>query len=201
METTHRIRIDMLRKGVPPIVDAMQLDTNTRVVSVAMFENGVLWNPPGDAVFSLSYRKPDGTVGFYNKLSDDESAVSVDGNTVSVVLAPQVLTVPGIVDASLVAYSGQLRLATFPFEIHVTADPSAGETNSDDYFNPGTGSGLRKLKSWEVVESGSVVTLNYTLEGEDKHTDVITFDADGYPVSINHDGHEATGTWTEASDE
>ena len=233
METTHRIRIDMLRKGVPPIVDAMQLDTNTRVVSVAMFENGVLWNPPGDAVFSLSYRKPDGTVGFYNKLSDDESAVSVDGNTVSVVLAHQVLTVPGIVDAALVAYSGQLRIATFPFEIHVTADPSAGKTDSDDYFNPEAsaqnavlyvpqkltedqkaqarenigaaapgevdsgGGSIAALTGWEIVQSSDAVTLNYTLEDGSEHTDVITFDANGYPVSITHNGVTAEGTWTE----
>lgn len=233
METTHRIRIDMLRKGVPPVVDAMQLDSNTRIVSVAMFENGVTWNPPEDAAFSLSYKKPDGTVGFYNRLSDDKSAVSVEGNTVSVVLAPQVLTVPGIVDAALVAYSGQLRIATFPFEIHVTADPSAGKTDSDDYFNPesstqnavlyvpqeltedqkaqarenigaaapsegDTGGGsIAALTSWEIVQSSDAVTLNYTLEDGSQHTDSIAFDADGYPVSITHNGVTAEGTWTE----
>lgn len=195
MEINNKITIDMSRRGVSPVVDAMQFDTNTRVVSVSMLANGVPWVPPNDSVFSLSYQKPDGTKGFYNRLSDDEVAVSVRDNVVTVVLAHQVLTVPGVVNASLVAYSGSLRIAAFPFEIHVTPDPSAGETNSDDYFNPGTGSGLRKLKNWEIVESGSVVTLNYTLEGEDKHTDVITFDANGYPISINHDGFVANGTW------
>lgn len=200
MEIKHQIRIDMLRKGVSPVVYAMQFDTNTRTVSVSMFENGAHWNPPVGSVFSLSYSKPDGTAGFYNRLSDDESAISVVGNVVTVVLAHQVLTVPGVVNASLVAYSGSARIATFPFEIHVTADPSAGETDSDDYFNPGTGSGVRKLKGWEIVESGNTVTMNYTLEGEDKHTDVITFNADGHPVSLVHDGFEATGTWSEVSD-
>lgn len=58
----------------------------------------------------------------------------------------------------------------------------------------------KKLVSWEIAEAGNTVTLNYTLEGEDKHTDVITFNADGHPVSLVHDGFEATGTWSEVSD-
>lgn len=64
----------------------------------------------------------------------------------------------------------------------------------------GAESTQKKLVSWEIAEAGNTVTLNYTLEGEDKHTDVITFNADGHPVSLVHDGFEATGTWSEVSD-
>lgn len=52
----------------------------------------------------------------------------------------------------------------------------------------------RQLTGWTITENGDTVTLDYTLEDE-AHTDVITFDANGYPTSINHDGFEATGTW------
>jgi hypothetical protein len=60
-------------------------------------------------------------------------------------------------------------------------------------FNPekivpgegGGGSGsISALTSWEIVQSSDEVTLNYTLEDGSEHTDVITFDANGYPVSI-----------------
>lgn len=64
----------------------------------------------------------------------------------------------------------------------------------------GGGGSAGVLINWEIVASGNIVTLNYTLEGEDKHTDVITFNADGHPVSLVHDGFEATGTWSEVSD-
>jgi hypothetical protein len=201
MEVTHNITIDMVRKGVSPRVYAMQFDTNTRSVRVTMLSDGEPWEPPAGAAVSLSYRKADGTKGFYNRLSDDKSAVSVDRNIVTVVFAHQVLTAPGKVDAALVVHSGDLRIAAFPFEIHVTPDPSAGTTNSDDYFNPGIGSAPGKLKTYDGVVSGNTVTLNYTLEGGETHKDVITFNADGYPVSLVHDGVEATGTWLETSDE
>lgn len=76
------------------------------------------------------------------------------------------------------------------------ARANIGVTNGN-----GGGSGSAgNLETWEIVVSGSTVTLNYTLEGEDAHTDVITFNADGHPVSLVHDGFEATGTWSEVSD-
>jgi hypothetical protein len=137
MEITHRIRIDMLRKGVPPVVDAMQFDAFTRVVEVELFSNGAAWNPPAGITFALSYGKPDGKRGFYEVLPDGNSAISVSGNVVSVTLAPQALTVAGTVLAALVMRIPETdRLSSFPFEIHVMADPSAGSTDSEDYFDP-----------------------------------------------------------------
>ena len=209
MEAKTRIRIDMLRKSVSPVVDAMQFDALTRIVEIELYSNGVAWNPPDGVTFSVSYGKPDGKRGFYETLPDGTSAISVAGNVVSVTLAPHALTVAGTVLAALVMrIPDSERLSAFPFEIHVTADPSAGKTNSDDYFNPegGTGGGstdsggscsMAALKSWEIVQSSDAVTLNYTLEDGSAHTDVITFDANGYPVSITHNGVTAEGTWTE----
>lgn len=235
MEATHRIRIDMLRKGVPPVVDAMQFDALTRIVEIELYSNGVAWNPPDGITFSVSYGKPDGKRGFYGMLPDGTSAISVAGNVVSATIAPQALTVAGTVLAALVMRIPDTeRLSAFPFEIHVTADPSAGSTDSEDYFDPsygatnavlyvpqeltedqkaqarenigaaapdesGNGGGsIAALTGWEIVQSSDAVTLNYTLEDGNEHTDVITLDANGYPISISHDGVEAPGTWEEA---
>ena len=143
MKAIHNITVDMVKKGVTPRVYAMQYDTNARAVQVTLLANGDAWNPPEGAAISLSYQKPDGTIGFYSKLEDDLGAVSVSGNQVTVVLAHQVLTVAGIVNAAIVAIVGNQRIATFPFEIHVSEDPGAGSTASDDYFNPqGTGNAV-----------------------------------------------------------
>lgn len=71
-------------------------------------------------------------------------------------------------------------------------DLSGGEATPSDE---------RQLTGWTITENGDTVTLDYTLEGNDAHKDVITFDAEGYPISINHDGFVANGTWSEASDE
>lgn len=66
---------------------------------------------------------------------------------------------------------------------------------------PGEGGGgsgsIGALTSWEIVQSSDEVTLNYTLEDGSTHTDVIAFDANGYPTSIAHDEIVAPGTWRE----
>lgn len=142
MEVTHNIKIDIVKKFVKPRVHAMQYDIHTRVVAITLLAGHAAFTPPDGTTFALSYRKADGTKGFYNQLADDVSAISVSENVVSVILAPQVLTYPGKVDAALVmSATGDDRLSTFPFEIHVEADPSAGTTESDDYFNCGSASG------------------------------------------------------------
>ncbi len=138
MTITRHIAIDLVKKLVPPRVYVMQYDTNTRIVEIELTANGEKWTPPEGVSFALSYRKPDGKRGFYNKLSENVSAVTVEENKISVILAHQVLTTPGMVDAALVMNNADMeRLASFPFEIHVVADPSAGTTQSDDYFNCG----------------------------------------------------------------
>ena len=145
MTITHSIQVDMVTQSVMPRVYAMQHDANTRVVEISLYAAGKEWIPPEDTVFALSYRKPDGTRGFYNKLSEETGAITVSGNKVSVVLAAQVLTAYGEVAAALVMNDeGMNRLASFPFSLYVTPDPSAGTVDSDDYFNcaGAAGSGL-----------------------------------------------------------
>lgn len=237
MKAIHNISVDLLRRTVTPTVHAMQFDALTRVVQISLLAGGEAWDPPQGASFALSYRKPDGKRGFYETLPDGTGAISVSGNAVSVTVAPQALTVAGSVFAALVMrLPDTQRLSAFPFEIYVTADPAAGTTESEDYFNPGSGAGaadavlyvpqeltedqkaqaranigaaapgegdsgggsIGALTGWEIVQSSDAVTLNYTLEDGSEHTDVITLDANGYPVSITHDGVAAPGAWREA---
>ena len=83
----------------------------------------------------MVYTKPDRTKGLYNKLADGTPAVTVDGSTVTVILAPQMLTVPGTVNAGIVFNSAQLdQLTTFPFPVRVEKNPFAGAQVSQDYI-------------------------------------------------------------------
>ena len=60
---------------------------------------------------------------------------------------------------------------------------------------------IGNLLSWEIIQGSNEVTLHYVLEDDSKHMDIIVFDANGYPVSITHDGVTATGTWRMAGNE
>ena len=132
MTVTHTLTADLVQPGIKPRLYAMQFDANTRLVAITLLCRGQSWEAPADAAFGLSYCKDDGTRGFYTE------GITCSANTVSVTLAPQVLTCPGTVEAALVCTDSEgHRIAAFPFEIQVAADPAAGSTQSEDYFPQG----------------------------------------------------------------
>ena len=131
MTVNHPITVDLVQPGLTPRIYAMQHDANSRVILFTLTQAGTPWEAPEGAIFGLSYRKTDGTRGYYT-----EHIVRSDA-TVSVTVAPQVLTCPGTVDAALVCNAADgSRIAAFPLQIQVRPDPAAGKTDSDDYFNP-----------------------------------------------------------------
>lgn len=130
MQITNKIILDMQRKALPQI-DAVQNDAGTRAVKAVLYDGGTEWAPPEGVTVSVAYRKADNTGDRYDTLPDGAPAGSVSGNEVTVVLAPIVLTAPGRVKASIVFEQADgARLATFPFEIMVSADPSATALDS-----------------------------------------------------------------------
>ena len=135
MTVTHPIQIDLVHRGIAPRLWAMQYDTNTRVVELTLTAQGQPWLPPEGAGFALAFQKADGTRGYYDRLADGVPAVTARDNKISVTLAHQVLTAPGLVEAALVITREQGRMAAFPFQIQVAADPSGGAAASEDYFN------------------------------------------------------------------
>lgn len=135
MIITTKIRTDLVHPSVPVTVYAVQGDQNTRILELALYANGAAWPVPDDATFAVRYRKPDGTKGYYDTLPDSRSACFVTGNIVSVMLAPQMLTVAGFVEAQLEIISGTDILGTFSVNISVAADPAAGVLASEDYVN------------------------------------------------------------------
>lgn len=133
MTICEKIDLDFVGTGIRQKAYAVQGDSYARTLEIAMHENGVAWNMPVGASAFLRYRKPDGTGGMYDTLPDGTRAWSAQGNRVNFILAPQVLSVPGIVRVQMEIISGKTNLATFAFLIEVEADPSNGVIPSEDY--------------------------------------------------------------------
>lgn len=135
MTVEHYIKIDLQAPAVPPVVNTVQLDSNTRVIKAALYSGGVPFEIGNDASVSLACFKPDRTKCWYDQLPNGSSAASIDGNVVSVTLAPEVLTVAGSVNASIVIRNGlSKQISTFPFWIYVVGNPAAGISISNNYY-------------------------------------------------------------------
>lgn len=135
MQVTTKITVDLTRQNVGQRVNAVQGDGNTRLVEITLLCGGAPWTPPDGVEAAIAYMTPVGTKGLYNKLADDTAAISISGNVATVILAPQMLTASGTVQASLVFNDSQLnRLTTFPFAVSVTSNPAAGAQKVEDYL-------------------------------------------------------------------
>jgi hypothetical protein len=119
--------------GNPPVVNAVQSDSNTRSVAISLIFENKPWEIPEGTTAAVRFKKPDGKSGLYDTLPDNNAAYSIDGNVVTVTLAPEVLTAEGNVDVAVALYNGNDVLVTFPFIVNVANNPAAGQSVSNNY--------------------------------------------------------------------
>ena len=134
MNITNQLKMDLQQNSGSQRILAMQEDTNTRCVEIALYSGDEFWEIPAGTTVAVGFRKPDGTMGLYDKTADGTTAFKVLENRITVVLVPQMLTVPGLVQAVVTLYDpAGNQLSTFPFYIQVEANPAVGEISSADY--------------------------------------------------------------------
>lgn len=137
MQVTKSIKIDLVEKGVQPIVYAKQNDSQTRFIAASLFANGQPFSVPDGVVAMFRAGKPDGTACFYDSNETGTPAITIEGNLVTVELAEQVLTAPGNVQAEINFYTaGGEKLTSFSFAIQVEKSVLTDqEIVSSDYYN------------------------------------------------------------------
>lgn len=137
MQVTKSIKIDLVEKGVQPIVYAKQNDSQTRFIAASLFAAGNPFAVPDGVVAMFRASKPDGTACFYDSNETGTPAITIEGNLVTVELAEQVLTAPGNVQAEINFYTaGGEKLTSFSFAIQVEKSVLTDqEIVSRDYYN------------------------------------------------------------------
>lgn len=137
MQVTKSIKIDLVEKGVQPIVYAKQNDSQTRFIAASLYANGHPFSVPDGVIAMFRAGKPDGTACFYDSNETGTPAITIEGNLVTVELAEQVLTVPGNVQTEINFYTaGGEKLTSFSFAIQVEKSVLTDqEIVSSDYYN------------------------------------------------------------------
>lgn len=134
MIITTKITMDLHQPKIIPVVNAVQTDSYSRNLEIALYDDGVPFRIPEDAAVMIRYRKFDGKGGEYDTLPDGTPAWFVKGKTLTVALAPQVLSSPGNVDLSVSLICGGRQLSTFPIWLDVQPISSAQIADSANYF-------------------------------------------------------------------
>lgn len=157
MKVTKTISIDLARRDTIRSVLAVEGDSGTRSVEILLKNQFEPWAVPEGVTASLAYKKSDGTAGWYDTLPDGSEACTIDGSTVLVELAPQVLSTVGQVLAAVVLRDeAGHQLTTFEFLIDVKSSP-AGCGASEDYYNLKVVASIAELQAQidELKENGA----------------------------------------------
>lgn len=135
MIVTHKVTMDLLHPGQIPRITAIQDDQYTRNVEISLYSGSDPWLIPEDVSVLIYYRKNCGTGGQYNTLPDGTQAWAVQENQLTIALAPQVLTSPGLVTMAVSLISGNKEISTFSMMIYIRPNSRAIMEDSEDYVN------------------------------------------------------------------
>ena len=137
MQSSTILSLNVQTPNYATVMHAVQFDKLSRKITAYLFDGALPFIPPEGALAMVRYSKPDGTMGFYDTLEDGETAaVTWEGNTATVWLAEQVLTVAGNVLCQIQFFTSTERLSTFTFVIGVEANAVSDESiESTDYFS------------------------------------------------------------------
>ena len=134
MIVTHALEMDLSRRGITPRIDVVQDDKYSRDLAISLYSLGKPWAPGRDVEAVIRYAKSDGTGGVYNLLPDGTPAWRIEGNLVTIALAPQVCTAAGQVDLVVSLKTWNAQISSFLIELNVQRNP-VFQAASEDYIN------------------------------------------------------------------
>jgi len=134
MMITNQIKMDLAQKPVTDPVNVVQGDRYSRKLEIALFSGGSPWPLPDGIAVRIRYSKSDGTGGEYDALPDGTKAWSAEENVLTIVLAPQMLTVPGPVSLMIELIRNEQQISTFGILLAVHPKVSGAAEKSKPYL-------------------------------------------------------------------
>jgi len=135
MIITNKVTMDLKQLSWVAAIGAVQDDRYSRNLEITLLSGGEIWTIPEDAAVVIRYSKPDGIGGAYDTLPDGSQAWSASGNILTVALAPQVLTTPGVVNLAVTMIREHQQISTFTILIHVAPAVGSQIAESETYFH------------------------------------------------------------------
>lgn len=126
----HKLKMELTGKEPTAYVEVMQYDQFSRVIEIAMQENGIPAKLPETCRAVAHYWKPDGKDGIYDTMPDGEQAWYIEEGIVGISLVPEICTAAGKVKLVLELLDGQTVLFSFPVEVWVKKNPKIKEKSS-----------------------------------------------------------------------
>lgn len=136
MISNTRLTLNLQYPNIAQVAYAMQGDRLSRAVVADLIDGSTPWAPPAGAYGLITASKPDGTFAVYDTLEDGSPAIVIDGSTVTLYLAEQVLADAGAVKMSVAFFtSAGARLTTFRWTEVVAPEAVLDRVVSGNYIS------------------------------------------------------------------
>lgn len=129
MQIISKIAVDLASPGITPKIYGKQDDSGSRWVEIALYNSGVAFVVPDNAVLAVRYTGPTGAKGLY------DWGITHDSNVVLCPLVDQIFAAAGRVTAELRIVDSQSSVTTWAFYVDVEGSKSADATLPPDYIN------------------------------------------------------------------
>ena len=157
MNVKHKINMDLTGPAGIQRIDMVERDQYVRQLEFVLTCGETPWTIPEDVHAVICFVKDDGTGGEYDALEDGQPAWSVEGNVLTVDVAPQVLTSAGVVMLAVDMLRGNGKISTFTVMLNVQ-EAIPLDLESGDYFK--FGGFLSAPKTVEVGQLFRVAGVN-----------------------------------------
>lgn len=136
----QQFNIDISQPRGPLVLYVSQGDSMSRFFEVTVTDNGAAYTPPDGAIYTVRFGAPGLPAGWYDTITEQgggtHPAVVVSGSTITVELAEQAVSVPGTNAVVLIVNDAAgYTLATWAFELQVTAVPGYDAPEATVYYN------------------------------------------------------------------
>lgn len=139
MIVTHKLSMDLLHRSAnPPVLDMVVGDGESRAVKLLFMAGNDEWTIPELTAVRINFAvlgSSESYHGSYDTLSDGTKAWSVEGNSLTFLLAPQVTAHPGLVEVQVELQQEGKTLSTFVIHLDVQRNVPYVEGFSENYVN------------------------------------------------------------------
>ena len=166
----QQFNLDISAPRGPLVLYASQGDSLSRFFAVTVTDNGAAYEPPAGAIYTVRFGAPGMPAGWYDTITEvgggTHPAVVVSGNTYTVELAEQVVSVPGTNAVVLIVSDATgYTLASWAFELDVAAVPGYDAPEATVYYNALSEQVAQTLTNAQAAAASATLAESWAVGG------------------------------------
>ena len=190
--------IDISRKNAPLVLYAKQGDSLSRFFKIVFLQDGVPWEPPAGALFSVRFGAPGMPDGWYDTIKEQDgsthSAFSLVDNILTVELAYEAVSKAGTNTlAVLVLDANGYQLGAWNLHLDVELTPGENSPEADVYYSLLSEQVAQVLQAKDDAQASAILSQSWAVGGTSSRAGEDTNNSEYWAARAQQFAQEAKG--------